>query len=65
MGTVTYDPKCHELAVHFLSERSSYDTEEHRHVLASLIQLAIEDYIDQLDPMHPSNRGFDGPGGAE
>lgn len=67
MSTVTCDPRCYELAVHFLSDHPHLDTALGRQMLAEEIQQTIEEFLadTSLDPDHPSNRGFDGPGGAE
>lgn len=41
----SYDPKCHELAHHFLCEEPNA-TDKHTDELATLIQQTIEDYIE-------------------
>ena len=43
---MTYDPRCYELAEVFLLDKPSINTEENRHMLAILIQQAIEDFIE-------------------
>lgn len=67
--TKTYDRKCWTLAARFLRDHPQLNGGYHANELASEIQQTIEDYIEaelnKLDPSHSSNRGFDGPGGAE
>jgi hypothetical protein len=41
--TRTFDPKCHELACHFLADTPHLDTPERRDELAVAIQEAVED----------------------
>jgi len=41
-----YDSKCYDLAEAFLSDEPEVNTAENRHVLAQLIQQAIEDFIE-------------------
>ena len=43
--TVTFDPKCYELAAAFLSDEGLLDTEAARENLAAEIQGCIEDEI--------------------
>ena len=41
----TFDPKCYDLAVHFLADHPEKDTPNVRDYLASEIQQAIEDCL--------------------
>ena len=41
----TYDPKCYELAAHFLADEPAINTEAARITLARTIQESIEDEI--------------------
>lgn len=50
MTVKTYDPKCYELAVHFLQDEQQLDTEENRRDLAIAIQEAIEDWLGNMMP---------------
>jgi hypothetical protein len=45
MSMSTYDRKCYDLAVHFLSDHPDLDREEQRVRLAITIQAAIEDWF--------------------
>lgn len=44
--TNTYDTKCYDLAAAFLEDEPGLFTETHNIALASIIQAAIEDYIE-------------------
>jgi hypothetical protein len=47
---VTYDSRCYDLAEVFLSDPDDKDinTDVHRHQLAQVIQMAIEDEIQDM-----------------
>ena len=47
MKTKTFDPKCYDLAVHFLEDGEKYPDEKRRASLAAAIQEAIEDWVDE------------------
>lgn len=42
---VLYDPKCEELARHFLDDEASAPSEDEVQELAGLLQGCIEDYL--------------------
>ena len=48
MSKSTYDSKCAELAEAFLADEPFLNTKERRHELATAIQQAIEDCIDDM-----------------
>lgn len=48
MATNTFDPKCFDLALHFLKDEPTLDRPECRRRLSILIQEAVEDGIDEL-----------------
>ncbi len=51
MSKVTYDSKCWDLAVMFLSDIPEKDTHENRYLLAAAVQRTVEDVIEyQLKP---------------
>jgi hypothetical protein len=56
-----YDTKCHDLAEAFLEYEPLLNNERHRHLLATLIQQTIEDFIEyergNAEP--PSPPGFE------
>jgi hypothetical protein len=47
MAGKSFDPKCYELAEHFLSGEPDIDTEPAREDLANEIQRAIEAWIEE------------------
>ena len=49
---MTYDRKCYDLAEEFLADDPALNTAENRHALASLIQQAIEDFIELAREQH-------------
>jgi hypothetical protein len=57
MTTKTVDPKCYDLAYHFLFDEEHLDTEKNRMALADAIQVAIEDWftdlMDNYEPPEP------------
>ena len=46
MTAKTYDSRCHDLAVAFLSDTPDIDTEKGRAKLAAAIQEGVEDWIE-------------------
>ncbi len=51
--TYTYDTKCWELAILFLSDHPELDSGLHAKRLAWAIQTAVEDYLNDVDEPMP------------
>lgn len=51
---MSYDPRCYDLAVLFLSDNPEKDTEANRDELAQHIQTEIEDWIEYILKAAPS-----------
>lgn len=43
---MTFDPKCYELAEHFLSDEPAFNLKANKEELAGEIQAAVENWLD-------------------